>query len=130
MGEVGVWREVSDEEHIANLVMAGFTLEEAKKAHQKRLQIIANRKPKNIDVRTQDGVKIDLFMLVELIYKSVKITTKDGEIYSGEVTSFDSSVSSYSGFEEITIEYPSIIEGRVSGIVLQEDEIEKIIVLE
>ena len=130
MGEVGVWRTLSDEEHIANLVMAGFTSEEAKIAHQERLQGIANQKPKKIVAQTKDGEKIDVFSLCQLLERSIKATTKDGKTYTGDVVGFTDPFGSYSGFEEIDIYYSPAIEGRINGIVLQEDEIEKIIVLD
>lgn len=57
------------------------------------------------------------------LYKTVRIQTKDGRILEGLVRSFESAVSSSSGYPELDIEYPWHIE------VVDQSEIESIEIL-
>ena len=52
----------------------------------------------------------NLQSLEELIYKPVRITTKSGEIYEGEFSSYTSAEDSEDGMDYIGIEYSTHIE--------------------
>jgi len=110
------------------VVIEGFTPAELKRVAELRaageLEFIKTK------IQMQDGTEVRLGSLSQLVYHSIKATTKDGKVFSGDVTSFTDSVGSYSGFEEIDIEFPSAPKGGMIGTALSEDEIAEIIVME
>ena len=52
----------------------------------------------------------ELTTLEELMYKTVKLTTNDGKVYEGTVTTFTNEFESEDGLEDIGIRYPDRVE--------------------